>query len=74
MIDKRGREYLKTAKPAPITADQRQLKGRPAIREQARIILKQARWRNFRKVQGASRDLSFRQKLVLIRYALKGEA
>jgi hypothetical protein len=71
MIDKRGREYLKTAKPAFIADVDRYESGRAAKRLKAREVLKKANWRQLRKLIGASPKLPWRKRLFIIEHVMR---
>jgi hypothetical protein len=71
VINKRGREYLKTAKPAFISDVDRYEGGRAATRLKVREVLKKANWRQLRKLIGASPKLSWRKRLALVEYVMR---
>jgi hypothetical protein len=70
MIDKRGREYLKTSKPAPIHGPERN--ARAEFRIELRKMIKKMGWRSFRKWHRATRNLSFARRLRFMNAVLKG--
>jgi hypothetical protein len=71
-MDRRGREYLKTAKPAFISDIDRVEGGRAGRRLEQRAEIKKAKWRKLRKFLGADRTISFRKRIALIRHSQEG--
>jgi hypothetical protein len=67
-MDKRGYNYLKRNKPAPITKEQRQDHPRKQLRNTMRDQLKEFGWRAFVKLNKLKRvrKFSFVKKLIVV--------